>query len=411
MTTDERRLHALGRIVRDGVDETVTPEHDAAEQARFIEAVQKPERSSRRWWAAGLAFAAAIAIVGFFLWPRTPIAYTVDGARVAPGGYVSASGTASATVRFSDGSVASLAAGSGARIVDVTARGARIVLEEGRADLEIAARPGARWSVEAGPYVVAVTGTRFGVLWTRGEQTFELRLLEGSVVVRGPLVEEGVSLRKGQVLVADTRSGRLSFGELAADSTLGAATATALGDAAPSATPAAAAPGQPSATTEPATPATSAPLSWSKRVAMGDHQGVLADAEQMGIDSVMEQGSLEQVAALGDAARYGKRGDIARKALAALRRRFPASAQGRSAAFLLGRLADDGGSPGAAIAWYETYLSESPGGTFATEALGRRMWAVSRTRGKEAARPLAEDYLRRHSSGPHAAIARSILAP
>jgi hypothetical protein len=398
---DERTLRALGRVVRDASGTAVTAEHDAAEQARLLDALREPARSSRLRWTAGLALAAALAIlVVVLVWPRAPLRYSIEGARTAESGYVSAPSQSPAVVRFSDGSVATLGAGSGARIIDVTPKGARILLEDGSADVEISPRDGARWSIEAGPYVVLVTGTRFEVLWRSGPQRLEVRLLEGNVVVRGPLLEDGVSVRAGQVLVADARNSHVHLEETASASA-----------GAPSATPApTAAAGQPSTTPEPDPAPTAAPLSWSKRVAAGDFQGVLAEAEQLGFDSVLEQGSLERVVALGDAARYGKRGDLARKALSALRRRFPTSSQGRSAAYLLGRQLDDGGSAGAAISWYETYLSESPGGTFAVEALGRRMWAVSRTRGKDAARPLAEDYLRRYSTGPHASVARSILA-
>jgi hypothetical protein len=343
-----------------------------------------------------------------FVRPRAPLRYSVDGAGTPASGYVSAPSQAPAVVRFSDGSVATFAAGSGARIVDVTPNGARILLEDGRADVEISPRAGARWSIEAGPYVGLVTGTRFEVLWSTGPRRLEVRLVEGSVAVRGPLMEDGVSVRAGQVLVADARNGQVHLEEQPPTST-GTPSAAATQSAASTAAPEVMT-GEPSATAEAVPTATPAPASWSKRVAAGEFQGVLAEAEQLGFDAVLEQGSLERVVALGDAARYGKRGDLARKALAALRRRFPTSPQGRSAAYLLGRQLDDGGSPGAAISWYETYLSESPGGTFAVEALGRRMWAVSRVRGKDAARPLAEDYVRRYSSGPHASIARSILA-
>lgn len=144
---------ALGRVIRDGTGETVTPERDAAEQARFLESVQRRPRASRLRWAAGLALAAALALVAAVLvWPRAPLRYSVEGAHIVNSGYVSASGQLPAVVRFSDGSVATLAAGSGARIVDVTPKGARVVLEDGRAEIEISPRAGARWSIEAGPY-------------------------------------------------------------------------------------------------------------------------------------------------------------------------------------------------------------------------------------------------------------------
>jgi hypothetical protein len=138
---------------------------------------------------------------------------------------------------------------------------------------------------------------------------------------------------------------------------------------------------------------------------------VLADAEQRGLDAVLERGSLDDLAALGDAARYARRSDLAQHALSAIRRRFPSTDQGKAAAFLLGRMIDDRGAAGAAIVWYDTYLSESPAGPFEAEALGRKMVAVERTSGRGAAEPLASEYLRRYPSGAHAPFARDLAKP
>ncbi|WP_437727713.1 tetratricopeptide repeat protein [Sorangium sp. So ce861] len=151
--------------------------------------------------------------------------------------------------------------------------------------------------------------------------------------------------------------------------------------------------------------------SWAKRVAAGDFRSVLAEAEQRGMGGVLEHGSLDDLVALADAARYARRGDVAQRALTATRKRFPGTSHGKAAAFLLGRMVDDGGSPGAAVAWYDAYLAESPGGPFAAEALGRKMVAVERTAGRAAARPVAELYLKRHPRGAHAPVARDLLEP
>ena len=71
-----------------------------------------------------------------------------------------------------------------------------------------------------------------------------------------------------------------------------------------------------------------------------------------------------------------------------------------SAAFLLGRMADDGGSPAQALRWYDTYLEQAPGGGLAAEALGRRMLALKRLGNVPQSQDAARDYLRRFPNGP-----------
>src|SRR5262249_34553322 len=124
------------------------------------------------------------------------------------------------------------------------------------------------------------------------------------------------------------------------------------------------------------------------------------------------QGSLADRAALADAARYAGRTDIARRALLAQRARFAGTAEARDAAFLLGRIADDAlGRPSEAIGLYDAYLAEAPHGPFAAEALGRKMMATKRTRGAEAARAVAAEYLPRFPKGAHAKTAQELASP
>ena len=62
-----------------------------------------------------------------------------------------------------------------------------------------------------------------------------------------------------------------------------------------------------------------------------------------------------------------------------------------------------------ALEWYERYLSESPRGTYAAQALGRRMILVHKLRGSAAARPIASEYLERFPSGAYAEPAKKLL--
>ncbi|WP_437727724.1 FecR domain-containing protein [Sorangium sp. So ce861] len=458
---EAQKLSRLADLAREGIPADVDAAHDAAERARFVEAVSRgaaqrrggalgwvasrvdtwlrflglsPAHAGRARWGLALAGAAALAVALVALWPARRLDYAVEGAPGAAGGYVAAAAL-EARLRFTDGTTVALAPGSALRVAEVDAAGARMLLEDGRASLRVTPRPKARWSVEAGPFAVLVTGTAFDVSWTRGDGTLRVDLREGSVTVRGPLAPEGLPLRAGQRLVARMREGDVQISSLDAQSSAagpaerapssagaappGGERNTGPGDvdgdagaARPEGSRAEGAPAgpPPGGLTAPPDGAAAAP-SWAKRVAAGDFRSVLAEAEQRGLDGVLERGSLDDLVALADAARYARRGDLAQRALTATRKRFPGTSHGKAAAFLLGRMVDDGGSPGAAVAWYDAYLAESPGGPFAAEALGRKMVAVERTAGRTAARPVAELYLKRHPRGAHAPVARDLLEP
>jgi hypothetical protein len=64
--------------------------------------------------------------------------------------------------------------------------------------------------------------------------------------------------------------------------------------------------------------------------------------------------------------------------------------------------------PRAALSWFEAYLGEVPSGTYASEALGRKMLLVQLLDGKPAARALADTYLRRFPGGTYADAARAL---
>ena len=400
MTQETNILSTMAALLRADVPD-VDPAHDAAERDRLVEAVLV-RRSRSRWqrhkpamrFMGGMALAAAVVTALIIAWPDAALDYQIQGAALAEGGYVRAE-TEDAKVTFSEGSEVLIARGSVARIVDVGPHGARLVLEAGRAALSITHLPETEWSIAAGPFVVEVTGTRFAVDWQPARQQLEVKLEQGSVLVRGPLLADGVSLREGQKLLAELPARLVEIAELA-DAPVAHEK---------SATPAADKEAAPIQSVVPPAPAER--VSWAKRVASGEFQIVLDEAQARGIESVLASGSLDDLMALSDAARYAARGDLAQRALTAVRSRFSSSDAARTAAFLLGRLAE-GGSSSAAIDWYDRYLAEAPGGTFAAEALGRKMLLL-RSRAPAQARGVAEQYLRRFPKGAYAQVARDLL--
>jgi hypothetical protein len=145
---------------------------------------------------------------------------------------------------------------------------------------------------------------------------------------------------------------------------------------------------------------------WNALVSRGEFAVIVQQTERRGIDRCLATLGSGDLAALADAARYARRDELARRTLLTERRRFSSSAAARDAAFLLGRLEEADQRPSSAIEWFDTYLGESPAGTYASEALGRKMVLVQRTRSDAAAGPLAAQYLARFPDGAYAATAR-----
>ncbi|HVR63051.1 MAG TPA: FecR family protein, partial [Polyangia bacterium] len=357
------------------------------------------------------------------LLPGPRVTYAVSGAALGGDGYISGVAATSAALTFSEGTKVDLAAGSRAWVVSTDARGARVRLEDGRAHFDVVHRPGARWTVEAGPFTVQVTGTTFDVRWSGREDLFEVRLLAGGVTVRGPLIGEGVRLRKGESFLARVNQGLVQIAgapATAADSPRPPPPPTPAKTPAVDAPPPAAPPAPPPAparrrsTTKVAwRQGGQTPLNlgaaWRQRVASGDFRSVLDEAEEQGIDRCLRGLPADRLSTLADAARYAGHATLAEKTLLAERARFPASPAAKGAAFLLGRLAEEtAGSPEVALRWYETYLAEAPAGSFAGEALGRRMLLIHRRDGAGAAEPLAREYLRRFPGGAYAGQASGI---
>jgi hypothetical protein len=390
-------------------------------RARLIAAVDKMRKPTTSWGSSrggrsAVLLACAAAATGAVLFfvrghAPAPIAWHVEN---GPGGngpasapsYVSIPPTApTARLVFDDGSNVALLPGSRGRVATTTPVGAEVVLEQGQANVHVAHRDRTSWLVDAGPFAVRVTGTDFVVAWAADAETLDVWMKSGRVVVNGPVLGDAQPLSTGQHLRARLREGAVQIDSAPPPDALAA-------NAAPPTDPAAAlspAPGEAVASNPPATTAGIASPSWSKVVSTGDFARVVREAEAEGVTHALATRPLVDLRALGDAARYQGSATVARAAFRAIRSRFPASGEARTAAFLLGRVAEEQDqSADDALRWYDRYLAEAPGGEFAGNALGRKMILVSKLQGRDAARPLADRYLQRFPSGPYAAAARDL---
>jgi ferric-dicitrate binding protein FerR (iron transport regulator) len=364
-----------------------------------LAAGRAPGKSAPRWVrGAGFALAALVllSLGSWSLIAARRITYRVENAQIAADGRL-LGGKVGSALHFSDGSQVSLLPGAQTTVGELTAHGGRVRIEEGTAHVAIAHLPGAAWSVLAGPYSVRVTGTAFDIGWVAAEQCFDISMQSGSVVITGPLTPQGVVLIAGQHLQADRA--------LVVAPNVPAAAAPLAPDSASST--------EPALTPPAASAATGVALrgaherSWREQVAQGDFLAVIGGAQRRGLSSTLSGASLEDLSALADAARYGHRPDLSRRALLAQRRRFPGTPQASDAAFFLGALAE---SQAEALDWFNRYLKESPQGAYASQALGRKLiFVYGQHRGTEA-RELATEYTVRYPNGPYASTARKVLA-
>ncbi len=399
-TPDSRIVETFAELARDRIGgDAPARDHGFERLQARLQATKEPRVLP--WARVGALVLAAVTLVSlgsWFLTSRERITYQVENAQVAADGKLFG-GSSGSRVQFSDGSRLSLWPGAQASVAELGAHGARVRIEEGTTHVAIARLPGAAWSLLAGPYTVRVTGTAFDLAWAANAQRFEITMQSGSVSITGPLVPHGLTLTVGQHMTADR--------ELRVDRATRPEPAEARIDPpAPSAAsaPAAESAAAPRVASGPTGPR---PLSWRALVAAGRFSTVLQEAEYRGVSAVLSSSSLEDLSALGDAARYGRRTDLARRALLAQRSRFPNSAQARDAAFFLGTLRQDQGS--VAVEWYDRYLQESPAGAYASQALGRKLMVVYGQHRAEEARQLAVEYRAKYPKGPYASTARKVL--
>jgi len=339
--------------------------------------------------AGAAALALAIRTLGPVVHGAPPLTFQVADGILEEGGYVRGDDQRGGQLTFSDGTRIRLAPGAKLSVAAPGARGARLRLQDGEAHFEVMHLPHAAWAVEAGPYVVDVTGTVFDVRWSAADEVAEVHLRSGSVRVSGPLLAEHATLHPGQSLIAHIATHELRIGE-----DLPAGARAAGGQATPATADATGRPGVPVEATDPAKvlpggpvagagaepPAPAAapparkprrrlalvlqhheeaperqpwtPRAWGARVNAGDVKAVLDEAEAHGLDAVLAEADAAALVALADAARYDGRTDVATRTLLAQRSRFPGTAAASNAAFFLGRLADDAGKTGEALDWY-----------------------------------------------------------
>lgn len=398
-------LQSLGVQLREDLSrhEEVDRATEARTRRQLLARVAAKRRTKPRAFyafAGGLATAAALAL---FVWlrpaaPQEPLRFWVEERVGKVDDWVMAR-EVEQSLRFSDGSSVVVSPHTTARVMQVSADGAQLTLERGHIDAHVVHREASRWQVAAGPFVVHVTGTRFRVNWDPQTEKLAVKVTEGRVEVTGGGQPQH-ELTAGSVL------------ELSASVDVKSAFAPA------------AAPSDSAAPDGSAAPLTREDEELRvRRVIAAEHKPdfrelstagrykeALAAVEQLGFASQCNSLGARDLLLLASTARLAGRSDRARDAYLAARRRFPGSSEAGISAFSLGRLASDSGHATDATGWFKRYLSEEPGGPLAREAAGRLIELYRQSGGQAQARSAADSYLKKYPTGPHAALARSVLA-
>ncbi len=299
------------------------------------------------------------------------------------GNWVSAAEHEALPLRFSDGTKIVLEDTAQARVTELQAKGAHIVLERGRLSASVVHQKGAHWELQAGPFTVFVRGTRFNINWLPESADFSLELKEGKVEVTGPGLTGLQFVDVGQILEVSGGPGGWHIGKPTAEpandgeksnngnpSNAGASTdVLGINEGAPIGSSAS------------ARSSVSANSTWQELAAAGSYGDALALAKKAGLPKIYAAGTVSDLTRLAQVARFAGASDTARGALRAIRERFAGSPESAMATFDLGRLSfDSSGHYLEAAHWFREYLREFPHGNLAREALGSTR-GVSRTRG------------------------------
>lgn len=393
MTYDEEQLEALGA-------------HVVGKNAAFVEETQRElelhfehppiERPKPRLMAlvmAGVAAAAACAVAIGLWWTSsspTPAVRVAESPALA--GEWHQSTAKPRALSFDDGSTLVAAPQTRFQTTSLSSRGATITLERGELDVSVRHKSTTKWTFLAGPYEVEVTGTRFVLGWSPEDEAFELTMREGSVVVRGPGLEER-RLAVGESLEL-TPPGRAVEQE----------SPIALDEGPTDMSPELREPPvEPPKPMRRRNPRKSAAPTWSMLSRDGQYKEALEAADRIGFDRLCGRLPASELYELADMARFAGAPGKAKLAYEAIRERFPKHEFSSRAAFDLGVLSRGRAS----VDWFEAYLRERPGGPLAREALGRLLELHVDSGDKARARETARLYLERYPRGPHAKLARA----
>ncbi len=425
-----------------------------------------PERRTRPWlWGGAVAASLLVATLTWLAWPEsTELTYTFADQEYDAGTEDWLQGGPDHTLHFDDGSAIALRPDTSLRVAESSRDRVDLMVSRGRVEADIDSAGDTTWTLDVGLYRVVVVGTVFQVEWDPTASVLDVWVTEGIVRVYGEgLTEHGVEISAGQHLRADGTRSRLALapaGDAVADEQeprapvpptaprggrhdlrspeVESLEVPAAPDVSEPITPAEVVvppvdapwlhwqeepvseppvipqPTEPLAYVAPAAvtpPPVAAVPSWQRLASDGQYAAAVRAAEAEGIEGVLGDADALALWQLAEAARYSGEVTLSTRALERYRERFGDQDRAPTAAFLLGRIAQEQrGEAAVSAAWFGVYLDEAPGGPLAEEALGRMMVAHDDAGQASLAQQAAQGYLALYPDGSFAAAARSLTS-
>ncbi len=385
----------------------------AKQEAAVVEYALKRRRVGLTWpitgWAIASVLTASVVALAIYL--------GVGGPRGAEGLHHPSEGAASSAdvsgrrwIDLADGS--RLGVGTGAEVEVLEQADARVRLVAGKVNVQVAKQHGQDWVLVAGPYRVAVIGTRFDVSFDAQSEGFEVRVTEGWVRVFGAdLPSDGLSLGEGQGY-ASRGSGDpspLASASAAVGGNVNQWADSVIRQGAASVPAPNARPSTIEANSDQDVGLDAASPTWRQACAAGRYAEAFPPGDIANLVGLFEQSPEGELLQLANCLRYAGRSSEAARALSKLRARFPRSPGAILASYHLARLSQREAKAEVAMQWFTTYLTESPKGQLAASARAElvRLWLKQGNMPR--ARAAARDYLRIHPRGSFAGQAQELL--
>jgi len=365
--------------------------------------LRAPARSARVRWALALGVFALGLAVGAPAWQAwTMLRYEAHGLS-SDGSNLIARDTP-ADLAFSDGSRVAVSPHSTLSVDLLGKRAALTRLVDGRLHVAVHHEPDTNYRFLAGPYEVQVVGTEFDLEWHAQAEGLTLVMHSGEVRVLGD--GDPRQVHSGQTLRLPSNRDTPREAALSAPAPL----APPSSDSAAADLPAAVSKNA-SLPQKPNAVSARAEADWNALLNAGQFAAIMRDADARGAERLLESAPAGELKVLALAARYTGRRALSLRAWQALRARYAADAQSQGAAFFLARGYEEQGDAAEAMRWLARYLAESPGGAYASEALGRRLLLLSKSGQKAEAVSAARTYLQRYPRGAYAKSAQLVIQP